>query len=205
MVDDCTHTHLVNKPEKMAIQKTVILCVSFGLMMIITSLLVATVVDAIKTEDECLGEFEFWSCQSSTRQCQRICENKGVDKKKLKCDGECQRACVCEAGYLRDGIDGECVYDTECNLGDDDDDDASGKVDQIQTESTTTTTTTTARPVVNNRNIGKKLADVKKNKPKRYAGETEEYARDEIDDTNEIINGDDDDDDHEELEDFSRF
>lgn len=77
-------------------------------------------------------------------------------------------------------------------------------MDQIQTESTTTTTTTTARPVVNNRNIGKKLADVKKNKPKRYAGETEEYARDEIDDTNEIINGDDD-DDHEELEDFSRF
>lgn len=30
-----------------------------------------------ETEDECLGEFEFWSCQSSTRQCQRICENKG--------------------------------------------------------------------------------------------------------------------------------
>ena len=27
---------------------------------------------------------------------------------------DCQKACVCEAGYLRNGPDGECVYDTEC-------------------------------------------------------------------------------------------
>ncbi|KAH9416945.1 hypothetical protein DERP_011672 [Dermatophagoides pteronyssinus] len=139
----------------------------FCLMIISSSLLALN--NALKTEEECLGEFEFWSCQSPTRKCQRICENKGIDKKKLKCDGECQRACVCEAGYLRDGIDGECVYETECFNNNNNDD--STQIEQIESESTTTTTTTTARPKtkkVKNNSAGKKLADVKRNKPKRF-------------------------------------
>lgn len=31
------------------------------------------------------------------------------------CDLSCEKACVCEAGYLRQGLAGECVYVSDCN------------------------------------------------------------------------------------------
>ncbi|KAF7490390.1 hypothetical protein SSS_08244 [Sarcoptes scabiei] len=80
----------------------------------ILMMIMVVVNDAQKTEKNCVGEFEFWACQSSTKECQRNCENRGIDRKKIKCKLDCQKACVCEAGYLRKDDNGECVYETEC-------------------------------------------------------------------------------------------
>ncbi|CAG2170193.1 unnamed protein product [Oppiella nova] len=68
-----------------------------------------------ETVKECKGGREFWSCESSTKECQRLCENKQLRRAKSKaCNKACHLSCVCIPGFLREGEDGECIPEAEC-------------------------------------------------------------------------------------------
>lgn len=53
-----------------------------------------------------------------------------------QCELSCERACVCEAGYLRNGTDGICIYPAECpNLKEEVEDEALLKQNRVAKES----------------------------------------------------------------------
>ncbi|CAG2110239.1 unnamed protein product [Medioppia subpectinata] len=88
----------------------------FALLVIIVLVTCLPHIKAKKSANECKGGREFWSCESATKECQRLCENRHfVRRAKSKaCNKSCHLSCVCIPGFLREGEDGECIPETEC-------------------------------------------------------------------------------------------
>ncbi|KAH9395630.1 hypothetical protein TYRP_020659 [Tyrophagus putrescentiae] len=103
--------------------KVVVATVSHGniipLLLVVSALLLLTSssvsrAQKTKSQAECTEPEEFWGCQSPTRGCQRLCENRRLKQVHTQCELSCEKACVCEAGFLRNGTTGGCIFPAEC-------------------------------------------------------------------------------------------